>query len=54
MSALKTNFDALPDEEVEDMGMYRCGHCGKTVYPDGSGVRHCELPDPELLGAEDH
>lgn len=37
-----TEYDALPDEQLEDMGMYRCA-CGSAVYPQGDSEPHCEL-----------
>lgn len=39
---------ALTDEELEDMGMYRCA-CGKPFAPDGSGIPHCRA-EAELRG----
>lgn len=40
------NHDHLTDDELADMGMYRCG-CGAAVYPDGNrDRRHCALDRP--------
>ena len=33
--------EALSDSDLHDMGMHRCA-CGEPVYPDGSGIAHCE------------
>lgn len=39
-------YDALPDEDLDDIGMYRC-KCGRAVYPNGDpDWRHCELDGP--------
>lgn len=38
---MTTDYDALSDAELEDMGMHRC-ECGTAVYPNGlPGWKHC-------------
>lgn len=41
MGTQEADFDKLTDEDLYDMGMYRCP-CGSAFYPPGGGVRHCE------------
>lgn len=39
-------YDALSDEALDDIGMYRCA-CGASHYPTGDpDDQHCELDVP--------
>lgn len=42
MTTTQADYDTQTDEQLDDMGMYRCG-CGTAVYPNGDpDRRHCE------------
>ena len=41
MATAMSEYDAMPDDVLHDMGMYRC-NCGSAFYPAGDGTRHCE------------
>lgn len=37
-----TEFDAMSDEDLDDIGMERCT-CGTAYYSEGVSDPHCEL-----------
>lgn len=39
-NSVATEFDRYTDEELFDVGMYRC-KCGAAVYPQGDNAPHC-------------
>ena len=37
--ATQADYDAMTDDELHGMGMYRCS-CGAAVYPNGDHTWH--------------
>lgn len=42
MGITQADYDSLSDDDLFDMGMYRC-KCGAAVYPQGDNAPHCTM-----------